>query len=119
MMIFMFLVLAFGMQVLPFGLNMPEVSADPVPYFSLIPCSVGNVFPLAAGILNILAAIPAFLWKRPFMKQAFFILLGASVLCSVLSWLVFKTFTKPSAVIIAFQLFAALCGIAPGLYDKE
>lgn len=119
MMIFMFLVLAFGMQVLPFGLDMPELSSDTLPYFSLAPCSVGNIFPLAAGILNALAAVPAFLWKRPHMKKVFYILVAASVVCSLLSWLIFRTFTGGSVVIIVFQLLAALCGIAPGLYDKE
>ena len=115
--ILMLLVFALSMMVFPFDVAM-EFSAGPeettlqvFPYFSLTPWGYGNWFPLLAGILTLAVVVMVFLPPRWKLDKAMAIVLGLSMVCTPLSWLLFNTFADGCD-------FAWDVAIEPGMEQK-
>ena len=119
---FLFLVLALAMMILPFGVAMPFADGPDstvvtvFPYFDLTPWGYGNWFPLLAGVLTLAALVLLFLQDRKVKgKLPMVVCLGLAMVCSVLSWLVFSTYTGGSLVIVVFQGLCLLFQLLPKL----
>lgn len=119
---FLFLVLALAMMILPFGVAMPfsdgpdSTVVTVFPYFDLTPWGYGNWFPLLAGVLTLAALVLLFLQDRKVKgKLSMAVCLGLAMVCSVLSWLVFSTYTGGSLVIVVFQGLCLLFQLLPKL----
>lgn len=111
--VFLFLLIALTIMVFPFGVAMPkgttggEVVENWFGYFSPIPLSAGNFLPAAAGVLTIFCMLLVLVMgKLPVLRKVFVLCAALSVLCSLLSWLIFGTFTPGSLAAVVFQLFA-------------
>lgn len=122
--ILMLLVFALSMMVFPFDVAM-EFSAGPeettlqvFPYFSLTPWGYGNWFPLLAGVLTLAVVVMVFLPPRWKLDKAMAIVLGLSMVCTPLSWLLFNTFADGSVIILLFQTAALLFFLVPGKKPK-
>lgn len=119
---FLFLVLALAMMILPFGVAMPFADGPDstvvtvFPYFDLTPWGYGNWFPLLAGVLTLAALVLLFLQDRKVKgKLPMVVCLGLAMVCSVLSWLVFSSYTGGSLVIVVFQGLCLLFQLLPKL----
>lgn len=119
---FLFLVLALAMMILPFGVAMPfsdgpnSTVVTVFPYFDLTPWGYGNWFPLLAGVLTLAALVLLFLQDRKVKRKLpMAVCLGLAMVCSVLSWLVFSTYTGGSLVIVVFQGLCLLFQLLPKL----
>ena len=119
---FLFLVLALAMMILPFGVAMPFADGPDstvvtvFPYFDLTPWGYGNWFPLLAGVLTLAALVLLFLQDRKVKGQLpMAVCLGLAMVCSVLSWLVFSSYTGGSLVIVVFQGLCLLFQLLPKL----
>lgn len=117
---FLFLVLALALMILPFGVAMPfsdgpdSTTVSVFPYFDLTPWGYGNWFPLLAGALTLAALVLFFLQGKKIQgKLPLAILLGAAILCSLLSWLAFSSFTSGSLLIVIFQGLCLLFHLLP------
>ena len=119
---FLFLVLALAMMILPFGVAMPFADGPDstvvtvFPYFDLTPWGYGNWFPLLAGAVTLAALVLLFLQDRKVKgKLPMAVCLGLAMVCSVLSWLVFSSYTGGSLVIVVFQGLCLLFQLLPKL----
>ena len=119
---FLFLVLALAMMILPFGVAMPFADGPDstvvtvFPYFDLTPWGYGNWFPLLAGVLTLAALVLLSLQDRKVKaKLPMAVCLGLAMVCSVLSWLVFSSYTGGSLRIVGFQGLWLLFQVLPKL----
>ena len=121
---FLFLVLALAMMILPFGVAMPFADGPDstvvtvFPYFDLTPWGYGNWFPLLAGVLTLAVVVMVFLPPRWKLDKAMAIVLGLSMVCTPLSWLLFNTFADGSVIILLFQAAALLFFLVPSKKPK-
>lgn len=111
--LFLCQLVALVIMVYPIGVALPEgttggeMRENWFAYFSITPLSAWNFLPLLAGVLHLAAMVMLLLtskWK--FFYKPMILSTGISILLSPLSWLIFRSFTSPSAVAVVFQLLS-------------
>ena len=111
------LTMALALMVFPYGVAMSFAAGPDAPavqtyaYFSLTPCGYANFLPLLAGVLTLAAAVLLLFPDRLHMKKPLLLCLGAAVVLSPLSWLIFGSYTGASLAIVVFQLLALLLAL--------
>lgn len=109
------IVLSIVLMALPYGVAMhwgispTEVDTTYVSYFSSLPVGYANWFPLSTAILSILSLLLLCIAIiRRYVVFIVRILLMLCIVLSVLSWLIFHTFTWTGLAVTVLHLAAGI-----------
>lgn len=78
-------------------------------YFSLVPIGYGNWFPMITGVLSIIIfALLLIGTKSTTVRRSVLICLSLCITISMLSWIIFGTFSIVGALVMAIHIFLFL-----------
>lgn len=106
------LALSIVLMALPYGVAM-EFSSSPTErvtsyhsYFSMMPFGYGNWCPIIAAIISVVIIVLFFVSGKKNVGISIEICLGIVITASLISWLVFRTFSTVGLGIFALHLVA-------------